>query len=562
MDEDSMKKCKCCLEEDGLLNLWEEYKSYGESIIYGDMIKECFALPLQKPITNGQEYICESCVSRLTDAINFKKEILSSDMLLKALNKEITESQFKQETESDVEIKTEYLDIEYLLDDDCKDMCDAVFSDDEENVEMETMKDSSKKRCTYTQKDLDSCTKGIQDSAENFNVESGTKKSRRIFSSVYINDMQKSIKSEPGQDQKRARRKLTNRILTDPIGDFANEQIFLNHLNTYSNATPLKGYNGRAYECYFCDNQYEEPAELKAHTRKAHRKSKLLSLEVLTAGAKIDVTDLTCLICHTELNLITDFSEHLKKEHSKTFDEATVDYLVPLKFSGDKLQCAICAETFLYFKLLYEHMKKHIRNFECESCGCGFITRRTLRAHIRRHDNGEYKCNHCSKVFFTKARVRNHQKQVHFKVKRNKCSYCDEKFNDLMKKKKHECDVHGAKKQTFVCQACERQFQSQKSLACHIKEYHLMIRNHKCTVCEQTFVTPLALREHMVKHTRARDFICKVCNKGFSRRYTLVEHMRIHMNDRRHKCELCGSAFIQKSSLRNHIATKHPHVEV
>ncbi|XP_045506078.1 zinc finger protein 431-like isoform X2 [Colias croceus] len=539
------------------------------------MLKECFSLPIEKPMKNEQEYICESCISRLTDASNFKKEILSSDILLKTLNKEITEPQLKQETESDVEIKTEYLDIEYLLDDDCKDICDAVFSDDEDNVEMETKLDASKKPCTYIQKDLDSCINDIQgnqaivdDTASLYNMpvhavknelknnsytESSAKKSRRIFSDMDIDDKPKDTKTA---------KKLTNRILSDPIGDLTEEQTFLNYMNTYSNATPLKGYNGRAYECNFCDNQYEHPADLKAHTRKAHKKSKLQALDVLTAGAKMDVTDLTCLICHTELNLITDLSEHLKKQHKKMFNETIVNYLVPFKFNTDELKCAICEETFLYFKLVYEHMKKHIRNFECELCGQGFITRRTLSAHIRRHGNGEYTCSYCSKVFFTKTRVRDHQNQVHFKVKRNKCAYCDEKFNDLAKKKKHECDVHGAKKQTFTCQACERQFQSQKSLACHIKEYHLMIKNHKCSVCEQSFVTPLALREHMVKHTRARDFICKVCNKGFSRRYTLVEHMRIHMNDRRFKCELCDSAFIQKCSLRNHIASKHPHVEV
>ncbi|XP_046975319.1 zinc finger protein 57-like [Vanessa cardui] len=334
------------------------------------------------------------------------------------------------------------------------------------------------------------------------------------------------------------------------------KEILLN-----SNATPIRCRGGVGYACCFCKEQFPDPADLKRHTIESHDvKTKLNFMkgkDMYKFHVKLDITELKCTMCHDNIETLEKLIDHLKNVHSKKMFTDIKNQVLPFKFDTDRLVCFICMNVYHKFKSLLEHMNIHYRNYVCEVCNAGFVSRAILAQHAESHKLGTFKCDHCPKIFDTLRKKRSHEKCVHTHSEMlNKCGYCNEKFKDYRKKEKHLVNVHGISN-LLKCQACEKTFANQKEHTIHVKRLHLMDRRHSCGECDMTFFSSAELKSHLVKHTGLRKFECEVCHKAYGRKKTLREHMRIHADDRRFKCEHCGQAFVQKCSWRGHMRAKH-----
>ncbi|CAH2251422.1 zinc finger protein 431-like [Pararge aegeria] len=329
-----------------------------------------------------------------------------------------------------------------------------------------------------------------------------------------------------------------------------------------SNATPIRCRGGIGYKCCYCSEEYPHASDLKQHNLKAHDAKTRCGLIKGKYGAsslvKLDITSLQCSECLRDLDTIESLIDHLTEDHGKVIHKDIKNYIVPFKFHGEELRCVICFTLFNKFKVLQEHMSAHFRNFICDYCSAGFVTRTILLNHIKGHEVGYYKCDYCSKTYDTRRKKKAHERLVHIhRNMLNKCGYCNEKFNRFSKKEEHLVRVHGVRSVSFNCLACDKTFVTQRALRDHTKRDHLMERRHKCGVCDMMFFRQSDVRKHMVKHTGDRIFQCEVCLKSYGRRNTLREHMRIHADDRRFKCVYCGQAFVQKCSWRGHMRAKH-----
>ncbi|KAJ2938670.1 hypothetical protein O0L34_g11996 [Tuta absoluta] len=192
---------------------------------------------------------------------------------------------------------------------------------------------------------------------------------------------------------------------------------------------------------------------------------------------KLDVTRLKCKLCDTAMNNLDQLVNHLVSIHERTYYFEIKNHIIPFKFESENLKCAVCDNEFNHFKVLLEHMNIHFKNHVCEICGCGFVSKHTLQCHSYRHRTGVFNCTHCTKVFDTNIKKRDHERAVHVKAsKTNKCRYCGEKFSDYRKKKLHEVKEHGEKPLILKCQACDETFGDQTLLTAHTKSYHLMER--------------------------------------------------------------------------------------
>lgn len=329
----------------------------------------------------------------------------------------------------------------------------------------------------------------------------------------------------------------------------------------WSNATPFRCLGQIGYACCYCDDQFPDPALLKKHTLDSHCNEQtacfMKTRDMTRFYVKVDITELHCNICLNNCDTLDQIMQHLYSDHNKKLFMEVKNYMVPFKFDSDTLRCFICLNKFNRFKALLEHMNAHCRNFICEVCDAGFITRTSLTNHAKIHETGTFSCKFCDKVFSTLSRKKSHEKYVHGGVMLNKCGHCNESFKDYHKKIKHMMDVHGVAPITLKCHACDRTFTNQKVYRNHTKRDHLMERRYKCTQCEMKFYTSNELKDHSIKHTGVRKFQCDVCLKAYGRKSTLREHMRIHADDRRFKCEHCGMAFVQKCSWRGHMRAKH-----
>lgn len=333
----------------------------------------------------------------------------------------------------------------------------------------------------------------------------------------------------------------------------------LKNILLYSNASIIRGKVNEGYGCNFCSERYPKPGDLKSHFLDQHSDINALRLpKLFEYSLKLDITDLKCKICGESYSKLNDFTHHLRDEHEKNIFIDNNSQIIPFKFDSAALRCAICETEFTNFKILLEHMHVHFRNFVCEVCNAGFVTKRLLVGHRRRHGTGNYKCVYCSKTFSSDQKKRDHEQRIHLGLKkRNKCKFCDEKFADYWSKMDHLVKVHGVPQVVLKCQACERTFKNQRALNRHVKKDHLLERRHVCSVCDMEFYLKNRLEDHMIAHTGVKKFQCYVCTRWYATNKSLRYHLRSHADDRQFSCDICGQAFAQKRNLTSHLLSKH-----
>ncbi|XP_023939842.2 zinc finger protein 1 homolog isoform X3 [Bicyclus anynana] len=552
------QQCRCCLEVIGLKDLWTEYYNGDEREVYGEMVNECFAMPWEHE-DSKREYICDGCVTRLRDAVSFRKEILHSDQLLKEhiKNEAVAGHSVKEEEMSDAEIETEYLSIDYLDEDgQHKSNSSIEIKIESGGIKEESIPSKSGRR--YTEEDFKKCIEAVK----------SRKLSQTKASIIYhvprttIRHALASIKKEEDK-AKREKRSSPNKAKQEEMRKHG-DNIYT--LFTYTNATPIRCKNDFGYACCFCAEVYQEPNILKDHTIKCHEyEMRTKFMEGKRLGdylVKLDITNLECNICNAGLKSLDEAFAHLK-EHNKPMHLDINNHIMPFKFEGEELKCVYCKVVFNKFKKLLEHMNRHYRNCVCDICGAGFINRSTFTVHYHGHSLGHFPCHHCEKVFDTKRKQRSHEMAIHIHAQKSyKCGYCNEHFSTHWKKEKHISSEHGVNLREIKCQVCDKVCLTANSLRIHVKRDHLKERRFECKVCDYRFFGSQELREHMVKHTGIRDYKCDICLKSYGKKSTLREHIRIHADDRRFKCGHCDLAFIQKCSLNNHLRSKHGYVRV
>lgn len=327
-----------------------------------------------------------------------------------------------------------------------------------------------------------------------------------------------------------------------------------------SSVIPFK-WHRQNYLCFFCHRTYKDTNELKHHTKLEHDKSNVraaVSYLRRDEKVKIDVSVIACRICDTKFEELSNFIDHLKMVHNKTFTECSYG-LIPYRLNNDTFQCAVCDQHFQYFIKLNQHMNEHFGDYVCELCGKSFLSQDRLRCHSLSHGS-KFHCNECPEIFDSLTQKNNHESKIHNKNKTLKCFYCNETFSNYIKRKLHHHEAHNIEMPVFNCPVCDKTFQIMSKMKVHLKEVHIREKNYACSMCDQKFFSKTHVQKHMVKHFGERVHQCEVCKKSYARKQTLRDHMRIHSNDKRFICSVCSQGFIQNNSLRLHMRVHHPDV--
>lgn len=327
-----------------------------------------------------------------------------------------------------------------------------------------------------------------------------------------------------------------------------------------TNATPIKGYNDMGYMCCYCPETFLKTADLKTHTSVNHHniyEAYFMRETIFNYHVKLDITDLLCKLCGSNINTLEDLMDHLQSKHDIKLYRDIKNHIIPFKFDTESLQCFICFNVFNKFRTLAFHMSIHYRNYVCEVCDMGFINQRHLSAHRMIHKGGSFKCDFCPKVYGTRQVKRTHEKMYHSNANTLKCGYCSETFRWYINKEKHLAEVHNIKTGVVKCQACEKTFGTRANLTAHVKRHHLIYKPYVCEICDMKFGERIQLMNHMVSHGGDRVYKCEICLKGYARLNTLRDHMKIHSEDNRFKCEHCDQEFVQKGRWKGHMRSKH-----
>ncbi|RVE47010.1 hypothetical protein evm_008394 [Chilo suppressalis] len=529
-------QCRCCLEYGYMKNLWTEHNSEGIREVFGEMLLETFSINWET-VDELKDYICESCVIRLRDAYEFKKEVLSSQQLIsegsydfeqdsdykvemleesdELENADESEEVSMEEEQNDIEVKTdlndtEYFEVEYLEDDETVEVKDETLKQTDTKSDMETDKPKTKwprkkkpneivkQYKDYSEEDMRQCLELVRSNKMSISDASKLYGIPRKTVAGKISYVQKKKLDASWIEEDMLKRR---HLIPEVKKHRHNIRVVLEN----SNATPFRSQAGTEFTCNYCAKAYSQPHDLKRHTLLRHRDvTKVSEVKVATGySIKMDVTNLKCRLCREKFDLLEDLMSHLSQKHDFLIHKDVTTQMVPFKFDGDKLKCAVCSMTFNFFKSLAEHMSLHYSNFECELCGAVFITKQRYKVHeARQHSNKGrvYYCSFCPKSFANQMKTRDHERVIHINENRTKkCGYCKEKFRTVEEKLNHERSVHGGTCRLFKCCDCGQYFETHVALNAHAKKLHSIAKPFKCEICGLLFYRQPSLTLHMAK---------------------------------------------------------------
>ncbi|CAH0756707.1 unnamed protein product [Diatraea saccharalis] len=224
--------------------------------------------------------------------------------------------------------------------------------------------------------------------------------------------------------------------------------------------------------CYYCGQNFADPTQLRDHTEKMHNPKKFKVTEHKNM-IKIDLTRIDCRLCNAKIDKLDEFKRHISTMHGKKYYFDFKDSVLPFKLTKEELKCAICDVMFPYFHALNKHMNEHFSNYVCETCGLGFVDKGRFVMHQQRHEEGDFPCETCGKIFKAQYNRDLHIDRVHMKRGRVYCPKCDIKLMSYPQKLKHLVEVHGEEPLSFPCNMCDKICETRRTLTIHRRKDHL-----------------------------------------------------------------------------------------
>ncbi|XP_039610636.1 zinc finger protein 521 isoform X6 [Polypterus senegalus] len=304
---------------------------------------------------------------------------------------------------------------------------------------------------------------------------------------------------------------------------------------------------GKIHKCIFCGESYGTEVELQCH--------------ITTHSKKYN-----CKFCSKAFHAIILLEKHLREKHCVfeakpqncgTNGSAPVTEQVP----KDEVELQNLLANSHGSHNSHDGSEEDVDTSEpmygCDICGAAYTMDSLLQNHQLRDHNirpgesaivkkkaelikGNYKCNVCSRTFFSEGGLREHMQTHLGPVKHYMCPICGERFPSLLTLTEHKV-THSKSLDTGTCRICKMPLQSEEEFLEHC-QMHPDLRNSltgfRCVVCMQTVTSTLELKIHGTFHMQKTGTMTS--NQPVAR----SQHLQ-----KLYKCASCLKEFRSKQDL-------------
>ncbi|XP_060809173.1 zinc finger protein 366 isoform X5 [Amyelois transitella] len=598
--------CRCCLTEGCYKDISTEYFWMGKREVYAEMLKDTLEVTIAYSKAGGpnsnSRLICESCISRLRDATEFKRQVVECErMFMQHLDPGSSSAAIEAETEPVGKIKVEGVKLEKSNSDDDFDNRHAFGDDDDDDdddLDNQPLTKLASKMPTKESVDLldllDNSKTAEKRKSSTKVKPPPPKKAKSKVEQVKVKPSGSKLTPKPekkkkGSDKDEPTPRIVplfqvsyDRSLSKPLGtvDFGKLRKMRQskmEAKPYS-FTPSRSPSPLPISNPETDGPLEPPTPITIKPKEV-QKTADIKQNVLTIFEFSTVypfvygnNKFKCFICSQPFLETSVLRQHMKEHH--TF--ASLKRLVNnrreniLKVDVSEMECKICATKPNSLAELKYHLKDHDKlidpdlkdniipfkidsgeSYQCVICDQVFIKVRILVIHMSVHFNN-YSCEICGSGFMTLRLLKKHL-EVH-ETGHYPCDKCNKVFTTPYKRTLHIRGVH-MKQYPRRCPMCPERFNSNYKRTIHLQDVHNQsTRVHKCETCGRAF----NLKYHLICHIRSvhlqeRNQQCDVCHVRFCNKETLKRHMVIHTGEKNHKCDVCGMAFLRRKNLKDHL---------
>ena len=151
-----------------------------------------------------------------------------------------------------------------------------------------------------------------------------------------------------------------------------------------------------------------------------------------------------------------------------------------------------------------------------------------LKNHQMLHDDQDYPCKYCGKLFPSPVRQKAHE-QSH-EQEPVPCNICGKVLRSERDAQIHERTVHNNEFKVD-CEVCGKTLKTKDNLKLHMAAIHgTLPKNHHCDMCGMSFKVASILKKHIAAvHTKEAQFPCPYCETVLSTRNQFKRH-----SNRRH----------------------------
>ncbi|XP_060809188.1 zinc finger protein 93 isoform X19 [Amyelois transitella] len=549
--------CRCCLTEGCYKDISTEYFWMGKREVYAEMLKDTLEVTIAYSKAGGpnsnSRLICESCISRLRDATEFKRQVVECErMFMQHLDPGSSSAAIEAETEPVGKIKVEGVKLEKSNSDDDFDNRHAFGDDDDDDdddLDNQPLTKLASKMPTKESVDLldllDNSKTAEKRKSSTKVKPPPPKKAKSKVEQVKVKPSGSKLTPKPEKKKKEQNPMTMAR---------RNAQVIVQYTTAYPFKLPEC-----SLVCVYCQESLAT-TDFRIHMETQHEEFKIrVAFAHLNEGyIKVDCTDLKCRTCLEKFDTVENAASHLVDAHKRQIDLNYDLGVQPFKFETDQLKCAMCPKKFATLRTLSRHTQSHFRKCTCEMCGKSYLTTSSLQHHMRfiHSISSEQRiCEKCRTVFDSPEAKRKHVSESP-KCWRYSCRICFERFMTSTLRNAHQKESHGIDKRSYVCPECKMVFPDMMRYRVHFKINHT--DEFFACACGRKFESKYHLEKHSVTHTKERLFSCPECSKSFPRKHTLIGHMWIHSENKRFECKLCNKPFNQKVSWKTHMKSYHP----